>query len=81
MMKQIKILYFGQLRQARGLAEETVNTPAETLAELFTLQSASHGLTLASRHLKMARNDEFCPPAEALCDGDTVAFLPPVCGG
>ena len=80
---RIKVLYFGQAREAAGTAEED-----------FSLPGASSVLTLVSRSIKAHRqlrdmssvmrvavNEEIAGGEDRLADGDVVAFLPPVAGG
>jgi molybdopterin converting factor small subunit len=31
--------------------------------------------------VRIARNEAFASPDEALCDGDVIALIPPVAGG
>ena len=80
-MKNISVLYFGILREQRGQPEESLQTTAKSISELFSELKAQHGLTHSLDQLRTARNEEFCPPATALANGDTIALMPPMAGG
>lgn len=80
-MKQITILYFGQLRQAAGLAEDQVQSAATTPRELLAEQATMRGFSYHESSLRFARNEAFCPADATLADGDTIAFMPPMAGG
>jgi molybdopterin converting factor subunit 1 len=80
---RVKVLYFGQAREAAGIAEEE-----------FSLSGAPSVLTLVGRSMKahqrlrrmssvmrVAVNEEIAGDDDRLADGDIVAFLPPVAGG
>lgn len=80
-MKSVYVHYFAILREQRGLAQEKIETEAETAAELYGQLRARHGFTLAEDRLRVAVNDEFAPWHAALREGDTLVFIPPVAGG
>ena len=82
---RVQVLYFAGLREALGLAGETVEAPAgvATVGQLRDWLAASGGraaLTTA-RNLRCALNQEMTNTETALADGDEVAFFPPVTGG
>ena len=79
--KKIHVRYFAQLKDERGLAEETVSTRARTVKELYDELHARHSLSMSKASLRVAVNDEFGDWNALLCDRDAVAFLPPVAGG
>ena len=79
---RIKILYFAELRDALGTSEEDVDTDATSVGALTTELAARHAairVRLAS--IRVAKNEAFASPEEAITDGDVVALLPPVAGG
>jgi len=79
--KQVQILYFAALREARGESAETVETLARTAAGLYEELRFRHRLPLRADALRVARNGEFAgwnAPVEA---GDEFVFIPPVAGG
>jgi len=80
----LRVLYFAGLRDAVGLAEETVRVPAEvrTVGALADWLAARHPAYAERRaHVRIARNEAFAADDEALADGDVVALIPPVAGG
>ena len=80
----LRVLYFAGLRDAVGLAEETVEVPAavRTVGALSDWLAARH-LAYAERrgHVRIARNEAFACDDEPLAAGDVVALIPPVAGG
>jgi molybdopterin synthase sulfur carrier subunit len=80
----LRILYFAGLRDAVGLAEETVELPdgVWTVEALADYLAARHRAFAERRgHVRIARNEAFAEPGEALADGDVIALIPPVAGG
>ena len=80
---QIKVLFFGQLKDICGHAEARLELPeGATVKHVFdhyaTLYPRLAGLAGST---VLARNQEFAPGSEPLADGDDVALLPPVSGG
>jgi molybdopterin converting factor small subunit len=75
------IHYFGLLAERRGLAKETLSSPAATPAELYSDVARIHPLGLSTEHFKAAVNDEFVSWNHPLGNGDHVAFMPPMSGG
>jgi molybdopterin converting factor small subunit len=80
-MKQITIHYFASLRDERGLAVETVETDAETAAELYARIAAINLFGLERDRVRVAVNDAFAPWETPLGTGDKIVFIPPVAGG
>lgn len=77
---KVTVRYYARLREEAGLASETLETSATTVAQLWDEVSTRHGFTLGVDLIKAAQDDEFCPWDEALRPG-TVVFMPPVAGG
>jgi molybdopterin synthase sulfur carrier subunit len=83
----IKLLYFAWLRSKIGLAEETLDLPADVkdVAGLVSLlQARGGGYADALSNLsvvKVAVNQEYAPFTHAIQAGDEVALFPPVTGG
>ena len=80
---QIKVLFFGRLRDIAGCSEDVLHLaePA-SLGKLFEHYSARFPLLGELRgSIVMARNHEFSVPSTLLADRDEVALLPPVSGG
>lgn len=80
---QIKVLFFGMLKDIVGQTEDCVTLDeGSSVGRLFESyvarfpQMAQH-----SSSILFSRNREFVGRGEHLRDGDEVAFLPPVSGG
>lgn len=83
-VRRVQVLYFAGLRDALGLAEETVDLPATgmTVASLCAHLAERHRAYAERRdHVRVARNEAFVDASETLFDGDVVAMIPPVAGG
>lgn len=81
MTKTIRVTYFAQLREQRGLAQEACATSAATASDLYAELRGRHGFSLPAERLRVAINEEFAPWDASLRDGDTLVFIPPVAGG
>jgi molybdopterin-guanine dinucleotide biosynthesis protein A len=79
--KRLNVRYFAMLREQAGRTSEDLHTQAATPMELYEELRQRYGLSLAPHMLRVAVNDEFGDWRVSLCDGDRVAFLPPVAGG
>jgi len=79
--RTVHVQYFAILREQRGLAAETLATPAATAGELYAELKARHGFTLPADRLRVALDGDFAPWTAPLAAGATVAFIPPVAGG
>jgi molybdopterin synthase sulfur carrier subunit len=80
----VRVLYFAALRDAVGCEEESLElaTGVRTVGDLCDVIAARHaGYAAARSQVRVARNEAFAGSAEALADGDVVAFIPPVAGG
>jgi molybdopterin synthase catalytic subunit len=80
---QIKVLFFGLLKDICGRAEDRLELPAAAPLRMVFEHYAAQFPALAgmAKSVVLARNHEFGNPADLLCDGDEVALLPPVSGG
>jgi molybdopterin converting factor subunit 1 len=80
---RVRVLYFGQARDAAGMGEEYLSLPR--LSSVGGLMSAStkahHRLEGISGSIRVAVNEEIATEDHRLKDGDVVALLPPVAGG
>jgi molybdopterin converting factor small subunit len=82
--KSIKVRYFALLREERGLAEEIVETSAETLEGLYNELRARHKFGLGVERLRVAVKDAFVgfdTRLESVDSTSVVVFVPPVAGG
>lgn len=82
---KINVKYFASIREAIGVANETLDTHALNLGllrdELIAMGGA-HAQSLArGRAVRMAVNQVMSDESVVLLDGAEVAFFPPVTGG
>jgi molybdopterin synthase catalytic subunit len=80
---RVAVRLFGAVREAVGEKELAVELPdGATLADLRALLAGRHAIFDAfGDRLAAAVNLEVASAGTSLCDGDEVAFLPPVSGG
>jgi len=78
---KIHVRYFASLRDAAGVADESIETAAPDLASLYAELQARHGFALPMERLRAALDGEFARWDAPLRDGAEVVFLPPVSGG
>ena len=80
---QIKVLFFGQLRDVCGQSEDQLELPAGSrVGGVFQHYAAKFPrLEAMARSIVLARNHEFTGPETELAENDEVALLPPVSGG
>jgi len=79
--KSVKVRYFALLREERGLAEETIETQAETLIDLYEELRARHGFALPASQLRVALKDEFVDFDTKIPNHADIILVPPVAGG
>lgn len=82
----IHLLYFAGLREALGVATETLELPAgiETvtaLRELLAARGAPWIALVTTKNLRAAVNQQMAGQDTRIQAGDEVAFFPPVTGG
>ncbi len=80
-MITVHIQYFAILREQRGVARETLSTPAATAGALYDELRTRHGFSLPRDRVRAALNEEFVSWDAPLRDGQTIVFIPPVAGG
>ena len=78
---KLKVQYFALLREQAGRANEEVQSNAANPSGLLQELRHRHPFTLTEKQLKVAVNGEFASWDQALADGDSVVFIPPVAGG
>jgi molybdopterin converting factor subunit 1 len=80
---RVKLVYFGQARDAAGMREETFTLPDRSSVDLLlTKTSEAHEkIDRIKGMMKIAVNEELVDRSQVLRDGDVVALLPPVAGG
>lgn len=76
----ITVLYFASLREAAGVAGESLPLP-ESLPALYESLRQRHGFTLPASQLRVAVDGVFVAWDGPLRPGCEVAFIPPVSGG
>jgi molybdopterin synthase sulfur carrier subunit len=76
----VTVLYFASLRDAAGVASESLPRP-DSLAALYEALRARHRLPLARERLRVAMNGAFCAWDAPVPEGAEIAFIPPVSGG
>ena len=79
-MNRVTVLYFASLRDAAGMASETVDAPAD-LQALYEQLRARHGFALPRERLRVAVDGAFARWDDAVRAGSEIAFIPPVSGG
>ena len=81
------MLYFAWLRDRLGRAEESLTLPPEVadvaglLGWLRGREPVLAAVAGEGRVLRVAVNQTFASPDDAVADGDEVALFPPVTGG
>ncbi len=80
---QIKVLFFGQLRDVCGQSEDQLDLPPGSRASTVFDHYAARfpKLQAMARSIVLARNHEFTGPETELAENDEIALLPPVSGG
>ena len=80
---QVRVLFFGLLKDICGGAEARLDLPpGSTAGSVFDHYAAAFPkLRQMAASIVLARNHEFAATGEPLADGDEVALLPPVSGG
>jgi len=80
----VKILYFASLKEAIGMAGETIELPAgvTTVGALRGWLVTQGREKLASaKNLRCAVNQDMAGLDAPVSEGDEIAFFPPVTGG
>jgi molybdopterin synthase catalytic subunit/molybdopterin converting factor small subunit len=82
-LMEIRVLFFGLLKDVCGRAEDHFHAPAGADAGfVFDHYKALYPkLGDMAASIVIARNQEFTTRSQALADGDEIALLPPVSGG
>lgn len=79
---QLRVLFFGVLRDTFGPQELLEQFPGSTVADLLRYYRVlSPELAPLWEKIAVAVNQQYAQAAESLQDGDEVALLPPVSGG
>jgi len=82
---RVRVLYFAAVRDLVGIDAEDVELSATSVATVgaFAAWLEAHRDALRGRmaSVRIARNEAFAKPDEALVEGDVLALIPPVAGG
>lgn len=78
---KIRVRYFAAYREATGMESETLDTQAESPAELFSECARRHQPLRNYSTALVAINDEMSQWDSPLSENDEVLFFPPVAGG
>ena len=80
-MARVTVLYFASLRDAAGMASETIESDAADLRTLYEQLRIRHSFMLPIDRLRVAAGGAFARWDDALREGSEIAFIPPVSGG
>jgi molybdopterin converting factor subunit 1 len=81
---RVRVLFFAGAREVVGVGEEERSLAADvrTVRDFAcALADAYPALAPHMPRVRIARNERFAEPDEALAEGDVLAILPPVAGG
>jgi MoaE-MoaD fusion protein len=80
---RIRVLFFGQLKDIVGRAEESLEVAdGSSLDTVFQTYCARFPrMKDLAKSVVLARNHQFSPNSTPVSDNDEIAFLPPVSGG
>lgn len=82
---KIELRYFASIREDLGLAAETLETSAETAAQLLVELRQRGGVyaqaLAVGRPVRVAINQVMARADSPLCEGAEVGLFPPVTGG
>ena len=79
---RITVLYFASLADKAQQGQQQLDLADNlSLSELYAQLKQQHGFELDTAKVRVAINDEFASWDDAINDGDTIAFIPPVVGG
>ncbi|KAA1193026.1 molybdopterin synthase sulfur carrier subunit [Pseudohalioglobus sediminis] len=83
----LRVLFFGRIREELGCAHLSLEHDESTAdlerlqQELVAANSEKWAQVLSADNIIRAVNQQVAQGNVALCDGDEVAFFPPVTGG
>ena len=79
---RITVLYFASLADKAQQGQPQLDLADNlSLSELYAQLKQQHGFELDTSKVRVAINDEFASWDDAINDGATIAFIPPVAGG
>jgi len=78
----ITVLFFASLAEKTQQGQQQLSLADNlSLSDLYTQLQQQYGFELDTSKVRVAINDEFASWDDAINDGDTIAFIPPVAGG
>jgi len=79
----VTVLLFAHLVESGGEEQSVLELPTgSSAADVLDRLAANHEAVAALRPvLAIAVNERYANPDHLLCDGDTIALIPPVSGG
>lgn len=79
----ITVLFFASLAEKAQQGQQQLSLAEDSLSlsELYTQLQQQYGFELDTSKVRVAINDEFASWDDAINEGDTIAFIPPVAGG
>ncbi len=77
----VTVEYFAVLRDCAGKNSESLALESAWPAAVYDQLQARYRFPLDRSRIHLAVNGEFAAWDQTLRPGDTVVFLPPVCGG
>ena len=77
----VKVLYFAQLADLAGKAEETFELEDPSAEALYSKVKKDYNFPHKFSQLQVAINHELSAHQTPLKNGDEIAFLPPMTGG
>jgi molybdopterin converting factor small subunit len=80
-MIEVTVRWFAAYRELTGIESETLETTANSPAELFDEMTSRHAALGGRESALVAINDEMADWGAPLTAGDHVLFFPPVAGG
>ncbi|MCA9400150.1 MAG: MoaD/ThiS family protein [Candidatus Omnitrophica bacterium] len=78
---RVTIKYFAMLKEETNLSEETIETSANNVYDLYLELQKKYSLTLSPDVVKVSKDEVFVDWQTPLRPDDTVVFIPPVAGG
>ena len=80
------MVYFAWVREKLGIPDEQITLPApvntvDRLLDFLRSKGEPYATVLADPQLRVAVNQRYAHPQDALTDRDEVAIFPPVSGG
>lgn len=81
MSTPVTLLYFASLRDAAGVAQESLRTDALTLSALYDERAHAHAFALPVERVRVAVDGAFAAWSDAPRAGSEIVFIPPVSGG